>query len=267
MTMGYNAKQPFADKVCKSQVLPVAMFFTCHLHTCYLHTCDLHSVSPVFVMSPDIIDLSPPLSPETPVWPGDPRVVLRQPFHLARGDDFTLTELAMSAHTGTHVDAPAHYLPDAAGVDQLPLDVLIGPARVVDIGDAGLITASTLDRLAIPPGTERVLFLTRNTARGLMRSPRFHTDFVALAADGAQWLVDRGVRLVGVDYLSIAPYDALAPTHRILLKAGVVIVEGLDMTDVEPGDYTLVCLPLKLQGAEGAPARAILLKGRFVKHE
>ena len=206
-----------------------------------------------------IIDLSPTISPDLPVWPGDPRVTLRQPYHLARGDDFTLTELAMSAHAGSHVDAPAHYVRGGAGVDRLPLDALVGPARVVDTGDAEGITAAVLAGLSIPPGTERLLLRTRNSTRGLMRLPEFQTDFTALTADGAQWLVDRGVRLVGIDYFSIAPYDDLAPTHRILLEAGVVIVEGLDMIDVSPGEYVFVCLPLKLKGADGAPARAILL--------
>lgn len=206
-----------------------------------------------------IIDLSPTISPELPVWPGDPRVTLRQPYHRARGDEFTLTELAMSAHTGSHVDAPAHYLREAAGVDRLPLDALVGPAIVVETGDTPVITAASLDRLRIPPGTERLLFRTRNSTRGLMRLPDFQTEFVALAADGARWLVDHGVRLVGIDYFSIAPYDDLAPTHRILLEAEVVIVEGLDMTDVTPGEYTFICLPLKLKDADGAPARAVLI--------
>ncbi len=206
-----------------------------------------------------IIDLSPVISPDLPVWPGDPRVILRQPAHLDRGDAFTLTELVMSAHTGAHVDAPAHYVRGGAGADQLPLDALVGPAWVADAGEADVITAAVLEGLAMPPGTERLLLRTRNTARGLMRQPEFHTDFTALAPDGARWLVKRGVRLVGIDYFSIAPYDLLAPTHRILLEAGVVIVEGLDMTDAAPGGYLFACLPLKLKDADGAPARAILI--------
>ena len=208
---------------------------------------------------PTIIDLSPTLSPETPVWPGDPAVRLTRPASLARGDAFTLTELAMSAHTGSHVDAPAHYVRGGAGVDAMPLDALVGPALVIDTGDADLITAGVLAGLDIPPGTERLLFRTKNSARWLMASPDFHTDFVAIAADGAQWLVAQGVRLVGMDYYSVAPYDALAPTHQILLRAGVVIVEGLNLIPVRPGPYTFICLPLKLKDADGAPARAILI--------
>ncbi len=206
-----------------------------------------------------IIDLSPAISPELPVWPGDPRVRLTRPASLASGDPFTLTELAMSAHTGSHVDAPAHYVRGGAGVDALPLEALIGPALVVDTDDADIITAGVLARLSIPPGTTRLLFRTRNSARGLMASPQFHTDFTAIAADGAEWLAAQGVQLVGIDYYSIAPYDDLAPTHQILLRAGVVIVEGLDMRQAPPGVYDLICLPLKLKDADGAPARAILI--------
>ncbi len=208
-----------------------------------------------------IVDLSPVISPDLPVWPGDPRVTLRQPYHLARGDDFTLTELAMSAHTGAHVDAPAHYVRGGAGADQLPLDALVGPAWVADAGEAEMITAAVLEGLAMPPETERLLLRTRNTRRGLLRRAEFTADFVALTADAARWLAERRVRLVGIDYLSIAPYDLLAPTHRILLEAGVAIVEGLDMTDAAPGAWMLACLPLKLKGADGAPVRAILMRG------
>jgi arylformamidase len=208
---------------------------------------------------PTIIDLSPTISPETPVWPGDPAVRLIRPASLARGDAFTLTELAMSAHTGSHVDAPAHYVRGGAGVDAMPLDALVGPALVVDTGDADAITAGALAGLNIPSGTERLLFRTKNSARGLMAAPDFHTDFVAITADGAEWLVEQGVRLVGMDYYSVAPYDALAPTHQILLRAGVVIVEGLNLIPVQPGPYTFICLPLKLKDADGAPARAILI--------
>jgi arylformamidase len=209
---------------------------------------------------PEIIDLSPTISPALPVWPGDPIVRLSRVASLESGDAFTLTELAMSAHTGVHVDAPAHYVRGGAGVDALALDILIGPALVADAGDAKAITAGVLETLRIPMGIQRLLLRTRNSVRGLMASSRFHTDFVAVTADGAEWLVTRGVRLVGVDYYSVAPYDALAPTHQILLRAGVVIVEGLDLTAVTPGLYTFICLPLKLQNADGAPARAILLR-------
>lgn len=186
-------------------------------------------------------------------------VRLNRMASLEAGDAFTLTELTMSVHAGTHVDAPAHYVRGGAGADALPLDVLIGPALVLETGDADAITADVLARLNIPEGSTRLLFRTRNSARGLMTAPDFHTDFVAITADGAEWLVTRGVRLVGVDYFSVAPYDALASTHQILLRAGVVIVEGLNLSPVTPAAYTFICLPLKLKDADGAPARAILM--------
>ncbi len=215
---------------------------------------------------PAIIDLSPSISPELPVWPGDPRVRFSRAASLDAGDPFALTGLAMSAHAGSHVDAPAHYVRGGAGVDALPLQALIGPALVVDTGDADVITADVLAGLSIPPGTTRLLFRTRNSARGLMASPQFHTDFTAIAADGAAWLAARGVRLVGIDYYSIAPYDDLAPTHQVLLRAGVVVVEGLDMRQVLPGAYHFICLPLKLKGADGAPARAVLIAKEPCNH-
>ena len=208
---------------------------------------------------PTIIDLSPTVSPDLPVWPGDPAVRITRVASLDAGDGFNLSELALSAHTGTHVDAPAHYLPDGAGVDALPLDALAGPALVVETGDANGITADLLASLPIPAGTERLLFRTRNSLRRLLASSEFHTDFVAVTSDGADWLVKRGVRLVGIDYFSIAPWDDLVPTHQTLLRAGVVIVEGLNLADVSPGTYEFVCLPLKLKDADGAPARAILI--------
>ena len=208
-----------------------------------------------------IYDISLPISPGLPVWPGDPPVQFSQPSHLDRGDLCTLTRLDLSAHTGTHVDAPAHFIAGGAGVDTLDLAALIGPAQVIDARGRGPITAAVLESLAIPPDTTRLLLRTDNSALW-QRSPQtFVEDFVAIEADAAAWLVDRGVRLVGVDYLSVAPFDDPTPTHRTLLAAGVVALEGLDMRGVAAGAYQLVCLPLKLVGADGAPCRAVLLRG------
>lgn len=206
-----------------------------------------------------IYDISLGISEALPVWPGDPPVSLTQPSRLDRGDVFTLTRMDVSVHTGTHVDAPAHFIPGGAGVDSLDLEVLIGPALMVDAGETDAITAGVLDGLAVPAGTERLLLRTRNSALWARGTPHFVEDFVAITADGARWLVDRGVKLVGVDYLSVAPYDDLVSTHRVLLGAGIIVAEGLSLGHVEPGPYRLVCLPLKIQGSDGAPARAILI--------
>lgn len=209
-----------------------------------------------------IYDISLPISESLVVWPSDPPIRITQPYHLDRGDEATVTRLDMGAHTGTHVDAPAHFVPGGSGVDDLDLNVLVGPALVVDAREADALSAAVLETLPIPPGTERVLFRTRNSDLWARDKREFHKDFVAITEGGARWLIERGVRLVGVDYLSVAPFDAVIPTHRALLHAGVVAIEGLDLSGIGPGAYQLVCLPLKIVGADGAPARAILIEQR-----
>lgn len=208
-----------------------------------------------------IYDISLPISEALVVWPGDPPIRICQPSHLERGDLATVTRLDLGAHTGTHVDAPAHFVRGGAGVDTLDLEVLVGPAWVIHLPEAKAITADLLATRAIPPGTERLLFRTRNSDRWARGEAAFFEGFVGVTEDGARWLVERGVRLVGVDYLSVAPFADPAPTHEILLRAGVVAVEGLDLSGIEPGAYQLVCLPLKLVAGDGAPARAILMAG------
>jgi arylformamidase len=164
-------------------------------------------------------------------------------------------------HVGTHVDAPHHFMNDGRTVEQLPLDVLAGPCYVVQLPDGvEAITAEALEGTSLPADTTRILFGTSNSRFWSQGEARFQEDFVAVTEDGAEWLVQRGVRLVGVDYLSVAPYGDSLPTHRTLLKAGVVVVEGLDLSAVPRGFYELYCLPLKLLGADGAPARAILVR-------
>lgn len=207
-----------------------------------------------------IYDISLPISESLVIWPGDPSIRITQPSHLERGDEATVSRLEMGAHTGTHIDAPAHFVQGGMGVDRLDLNLLVGRAVVVDALGVDALTAEVLEGLAIPPGTERVLFCTRNSQRWAHSEHEFWTDYVGITDEGARWLIARGVRLVGVDYLSVAPYDELVPPHRTLLGAGVVVVEGLDLRDVDPGVYQLVCLPLKLVGGDGAPARAILIE-------
>jgi arylformamidase len=206
-----------------------------------------------------IYDISLPISESLVVWPGDPPIRITQPSHLDRGDIATVSRLDVGAHTGTHVDAPAHFVQGGLGVDSFDLDLLVGPALVVHAPEAELLSASVLQALAIPRGTERVLFHTRNSDRWARGEDEFWTDYVGISDDGARWLIERGVRLVGIDYLSIAPYEELVPPHRTLLGAGVIVVEGLDLSGVAPGVYRLVCLPLKVVGGDGAPARAILI--------
>lgn len=213
-------------------------------------------------MTGRILDISLPMRPGMPVWPGDPAVAIEHVATLAE-DGANVSRLACSVHAGTHVDAPRHYLDAGAGVDLLDLTHLVGPVRVVEVPGNDHVGAEHLRRAAasgvLPGGTERVLLRTRNTAWRAAGRDDLVPDFVALAADGAAWLVARGVRLVGIDGPSIAPWDALEPTHLALLEAGIVIVEGLDLTAAPPGEYTLICLPLRLVGSDGAPARAVLV--------
>lgn len=206
-----------------------------------------------------IYDISLPISASLPVWPGDPPVHITYSSHLKKGDVATVSRIEFGSHTGTHVDAPAHFLAGGAGVDRLDLDLLVGPALVVHVLEADVLSADLLESLEIPLGTRRVLFRTRNSEQWARHSDKFDKDFVAITEDGARWLVARGVRLVGVDYLSVAPFRETAPTHQILLGADMIAVEGLDLGQVAPGRYQLVCLPLKLVGGDGAPARAILM--------
>lgn len=209
----------------------------------------------------EIYDISLPIQPSMPVWPGDEPVRLEQTESMDKGSEYNMTVLHMSAHAGTHVDAPHHFLNDRRTVESMPLETLTGPAYVLHLSDdISAVTAETLSSAAVPPRTSRLLLRTRNSSLWEGTVTEFCTDFVAVTSDGAEWLVTHGVRLVGVDYLSVAPYEASVPTHQILLRAGVVVVEGLNLSRVPQGEYMLYCLPLNLVGSEGAPARAILVR-------
>lgn len=203
------------------------------------------------------IDVTVGLSPDLVTWPGDPAVRIERALDMADGHECNITNLQLGAHTGTHMDAPLHFIADGASIETMPLDATVGPARVIEIEDPRSVGAEELRQHDLQRG-ERVIFKTASSTRDWARAP-FDEDFVHIAADGAQALVDAGVRTVGIDYLSVGAYEGDGvQTHRILLGAGVWVIEGLDLSKVEPGHYELVCLPLKVLGAEGAPARAIL---------
>jgi arylformamidase len=207
-----------------------------------------------------IYDITLTISPNIPVWPGEPKVVLDRVSKTEEGSSFNISKLEMSVHSGTHIDAPYHILGgDAPGVDQIALKTFTGRVYVQHLPDVDLITAHVLKDAEIPPRTRRVLFKTSNSKLWADQITNFQRDFVAISPDAARYLVDRGVKLVGVDYLSVAPYNDTVSTHKILLGAGVVIVEGLDLSQVSQGRYTLHCFPLKIAGSDGAPARAILI--------
>ena len=208
-----------------------------------------------------IYDISLTISPTLPTWPGDPGIELEKFESMDSGAHNNVSRISSSVHIGTHVDAPYHFLNDGSTVEKLPLDVLTGPCYVAQLPDGvEAITSEVLDRTEISSEMKRVLFGTRNSHLWARGETQFQTDFVAITEDGAEWLVERGVQLVGVDYLSIAPYGDSVPTHTMLLKAGVVVVEGLNLSSVMRGFYDLYCLPLKIAKCDGAPARAILIQ-------
>lgn len=206
------------------------------------------------------IDASATLdSATTPVYEGNAPLSFKFILDMRRGDALTLSAFSLGAHSGTHIDAPQHFIADGAPIDKVSLAALVGPARVIQIPDSvQAIDAAELNRHQWK-GAERVLFRTRSTSGHWMSSAVFHHDFAYVAPDAAQLLADAGVALVGIDYISAEQYGAAAPrTHRILLGKGIPIVEGLDLSDVPAGDYDLVVLPIKVRGHEGAPARAIV---------
>jgi arylformamidase len=206
------------------------------------------------------IDVTATLDPATtPVYEGDAPMRFEFLKDMRKGDALTLSAYSLGAHSGTHIDAPMHFLRDGAPIDRVPLEPLIGPARVIDIpDDVQAIDAAELGRHSWR-GAQRVLFRTRSSLRGWMESRIFHRDFAYIAPDGAQLLADAGVQLVGIDYISAEQFGAPAPrAHRILLGKGIPIVEGLALAGVRAGEYDLIVLPMKVAGHEGAPARAVM---------
>ena len=212
------------------------------------------------VQMKNIIDISVPLYLDMPVWPGSAGIQLMQTSRLDKGDGVNNSKLICDVHIGTHIDAPLHYIVDGKSIEQLKLEDLIGPAVVAYLPEAEIITKNVLEDLSLPEDARRLLLRTRNSSLWETGSHRFQTNYVALTQDAAQWIVDHDICLIGVDYLSVQRYGEDSQTHEILLSAGVIIVEGLNLARVESGMYELICLPLKLVGSEGAPARAVLRK-------
>jgi arylformamidase len=209
-----------------------------------------------------IFDVSVRISIQMPVWPGDPPVQIERVASINEGDPANLTRLSLGAHTGTHVDAPYHFFEQGLKVDQLPLSTFIGSTHVLEVHPGGrTITAADLGSLGLPSTVQRLLIKTDNShlwEGGLLE---FEKDFIHLGHDAAQWIVKRGIKLIGVDYLSVDSFDSgdkLA--HHTLLEAGVVIIEGLNLSQVTQGVYQLYCLPLKIADSDGAPARVVLTK-------
>jgi arylformamidase len=199
-----------------------------------------------------LIDVSVPIRPAMPIWPGNDGVETHLVESIARGDVANVTGLRLGAHTGTHVDAPRHFLPGGATTEAIDPEALVGPAWVADATACERLDAAAIEALGVPEDTERLLLHTRNSA--LWAREEFDPDHLRLDASGAQAVLDLGLALVGIDYLSIGDEEA----HRLLLAGGVVPLEGLDLRGVAPGPYRLVCTALRLVGSDGAPARALL---------
>ena len=203
------------------------------------------------------IDVSVPLHSGMVHWPDNPPVRIERMLDIEHGDAANVSKISMGSHTGTHMDAPLHFVREGKSLDAMPLDATIGRARVVEIRDPESIKPSDLRRHEIRSG-ERILFKTRNSARS-WPSRAFMEDFVYVSQEAARYLATCNVRTVGIDYLSVGGFrkDGVE-THRALLEAGIWVIEGMDLSEVEPGEYELVCLPIKVLGSDGAPARALL---------
>jgi len=206
-----------------------------------------------------IYDISVAISERTPVYPGDPDIEITPASRISDGAGANVSILRLGSHTGTHVDPPYHFCEDGLPVDRLPMDCLVGECLVCSIEQSPVISVAELEAAEIPPGTERILFKTRNSE--LWNKLCFQTDYTYLDSEAAGWLIEQGIRLVGIDYLSIEKFGSQScAAHLCLLGSGIVLVEGLDLRGVTAGMYTLVCLPLKIAGGDGGPARAILIK-------
>ena len=202
-----------------------------------------------------IYDITVALSDGLPIFPGDPPFLIEPVTRLARGDDANVSRIIISSHSGTHLDPPRHYSDQGISVDQIPLSLLVGDALLVELN--GILAIGRAELAQLPLKRENRLLLKTDNSR-LWGNPVFSADFTCLTPDGAHYLVETGVKLVGIDYLSIERLDGKGEVHRILLDNGVIILEGLNLTGVPGGNYELICLPLKIRGGDGAPVRAIL---------
>jgi arylformamidase len=208
-----------------------------------------------------IFDITIPLSDQTPVWEGDKEVSITRESLISQGADFNVSHLSLGAHVGTHIDAPYHAFTQGDTIDRIPLEKLVGRVQVVEMDqDVDLISADVLAQCPIEEGITRVLFKTRNSLYWKKEPYHFSEDYVGLDVSAAAFLAARGIQFVGIDWFSISPMQNLVKPHEILFEAGIVVLENANLLDIEPGLYDLYCLPLKLVGTDGAPARVILTR-------
>ncbi len=207
-----------------------------------------------------IYDVSVPINQNMVIWPGDPSVKIERVIKIEEGESSNITYLNIGLHTGTHIDAPYHFIENGAKIDDIPLDTLIGPVQVIEVPDKySAVNAEFLMESDLSNQYQRILFKTNNS-KSLDVNSDFNKNFVAIDYSAAEYLVNIGCKLVGIDYLSIAPYDDIVRVHQLLLGAGIVLLEGLNLEQVSAGIYQLYCLPLKLTGVEAALTRVILIQ-------
>jgi arylformamidase len=212
-------------------------------------------------MNNNFIDISLPLIADLPKWPGTPDFYLERFLDMENGDSCNNSRIECDVHSGTHIDAPLHFFQNAKSIDQIDLELLIGKVYVAYLPKIDIITEEILNSLQINDGIIRIFFRTKNSEIWLKRKCEFYENYVALSPDGAQWLVNKGIKLVGIDYLSIQRFnDTNSITHKILLGNEVIIIEGLNLCEIDEGMYELICLPLNIVGSDGAPARVVLKK-------
>lgn len=206
----------------------------------------------------NIYDITLPISEDMPVWPGDPKVSINKKLSIISGDPCNLSRIDMGSHTGTHIDAPYHFEDNGLRIDQIPMEILIGNARVFNIpaiNEISLNEVKALDLLNV----KRILFKTSNSEVWKSNINIFLKEFVAITNEAAEYLVKAGIKLVGIDYLSIEKFGSKThETHHTLLRNGIIILEGLNLSDITPGDYELIALPLRIKDGDGSPARVIL---------
>jgi len=203
------------------------------------------------------IDVSVPLDNGMVCWPGDPALEIAKIHDMKSGDGDNLTHISMCAHTGTHMDSPLHFIKSGKSIDKMPIKAAIGKARVIEISDKECITVEEIRPQRIRKG-DRILFKTNNSRKKWNKKP-FMKKFVHLSTEAAQFLAERKVQTIGIDYLSIGGYEGnVTDIHNIILKAGIWVIEGLNLSNIKPGGYKLICLPIKISGADGAPCRALI---------
>jgi len=209
----------------------------------------------------NIIDISVPLSKKTPVWEGDKGISVPRVAKIEEGSDFNVSRIELGVHAGTHIDAPFHVFENGNTVDQIPLDALIGSVQVVEIPDGiSVIDKNCLMKLNFQDGIDRILFKTSHPIYLETDLFHFNKEYVAINSEGAKYLADMDLKLIGVDCFSVSSYDDLKQPHMILLDRGIVLLENIDLRQVVPEIYKLICLPMKIIGTDGAPVRAVLIE-------